>query len=253
MSRTARQRRPWRLAAAIAALHVMTVGIAYLFLRPPAAEQTPAPTGMRASLVELPAAAQARPAQPRPAPARATENADTPTESPARATENADTPTESPARPERQGWRARTAAEIRADAAPTRTHERRPDRARVDGNALRRHLQQSLAAVPAAATVSGRLPQDYSNRLLQWLYSRWQPPTRSQAGHDGMRAVVTLTIAADGRITAGRLVRASGNRAFDQSVRALLQQLDQAPPLPTSHNQAPATVRVTLVLDDTGQ
>lgn len=73
------------------------------------------------------------------------------------------------------------------------------------------------------------IPQNYFEQLKHYFYIRWQQPPRSLLGNRNQEAVVEVTVAADGQILASRIIRASGTKAMDQSVRQLLDNLDTLP------------------------
>lgn len=72
--------------------------------------------------------------------------------------------------------------------------------------------------------------QNYFEQLKHYFYIRWQQPPRSLLGNRNQEAVVEVTVAADGQILASRIIRASGIKAMDQSVRQLLDNLNPLPP-----------------------
>ena len=74
------------------------------------------------------------------------------------------------------------------------------------------------------------IPQNYFEQLKHCFYIRWQQPPRSLLGNRNQEAVVEVTVAADGQILASRIIRASGIKAMDQSVRQLLDNLNPLPP-----------------------
>lgn len=74
------------------------------------------------------------------------------------------------------------------------------------------------------------IPQNYFEQLKHYFYIRWQQPPRSLLGNRNQEAVVEVTVAADGQILASRIIRASGIKAMDQSVRQLLDNLNPLPP-----------------------
>lgn len=74
------------------------------------------------------------------------------------------------------------------------------------------------------------IPQNYFEQLKHYFYIRWQQPPRSLLGNRNREVMVEFTVAANGRILDSRIIRASGIKAMDQSVRQLLDNLNPLPP-----------------------
>ncbi|MFA5203923.1 MAG: TonB C-terminal domain-containing protein, partial [Lentisphaeria bacterium] len=75
----------------------------------------------------------------------------------------------------------------------------------------------------ATASQSASYFADLSSRL----HSLWNQPSRSEIGGGRPRAVVSLTIAGDGRVLGTRLTRPSNRPAMDASIQSLLAGLSR--------------------------
>lgn len=82
----------------------------------------------------------------------------------------------------------------------------------------------------------------YGKNVERYIYSRWVEPPRSLLQGEFPETVIELTIRADGRVSRAEIVRASGNRPMEASVKALLDRLDLLPRPP----EGDITFRITL-------
>jgi TonB family protein len=82
----------------------------------------------------------------------------------------------------------------------------------------------------------------YGKNVERYIYSRWVEPPRSLLQGEFPETVIELTIRADGRVSRAEIVRASGNRPMEASVKALLDHLDLLPRPP----EGDVTFRITL-------
>ena len=69
----------------------------------------------------------------------------------------------------------------------------------------------------------------YGKLVGEYLKTRWAEPPRTLLEGREPRVLIELAIAADGRVTGARILRASGVPAMDESVRRLFQVLDRVP------------------------
>ena len=82
----------------------------------------------------------------------------------------------------------------------------------------------------------------YGKNVENYIYSRWAEPPRALLRGEFPETVVEITIEANGRVSAAKVVRASGNASMEESVKALLSQLDLLPRPPDGR----ITFRITL-------
>ena len=83
---------------------------------------------------------------------------------------------------------------------------------------------------------------NYGKNVERYIYSRWVEPPRSLLGDSYPETVVDITIEANGKVSAVRVVKSSGNRPMESSVQALLANLDLLPRPP----EGPTIYRITL-------
>lgn len=69
----------------------------------------------------------------------------------------------------------------------------------------------------------------YGNNVERYIYSRWSEPSRTLLRGALPETVIEVTIEADGRVSAAKIVKASGNVSMDESVKALISGLDLLP------------------------
>ncbi|MBE6384737.1 MAG: TonB C-terminal domain-containing protein [Lentisphaerae bacterium] len=84
--------------------------------------------------------------------------------------------------------------------------------------------------------------QRYGKNVENYIYSRWAEPPRALLRGEFPETVIEITIAANGRVQSAKVIRASGNRAMEDSVQALLSQLDLLPRPPDGR----ITFQITL-------
>ena len=82
----------------------------------------------------------------------------------------------------------------------------------------------------------------YGQNVERYIYSRWTEPPRSLLGDELPETVIQITIEANGRVSAAKIIRASGNPSMEASVQALLASLDLLPRPPEGR----ITFRITL-------
>ncbi len=72
----------------------------------------------------------------------------------------------------------------------------------------------------------------YGIRVGNYLKYRWIQPPRSLLGDRLPEVLIQLSIAADGRVTDARVLKPSGVKAMDESIKRLLANLDRVPTPP---------------------
>ncbi len=72
----------------------------------------------------------------------------------------------------------------------------------------------------------------YGIRVGNYLKYRWTQPPRSLLGDRLPEVLIQLSIAADGRVTDARVLKPSGVKAMDESIKRLLANLDRVPTPP---------------------
>lgn len=72
----------------------------------------------------------------------------------------------------------------------------------------------------------------YGIRVGNYLKYRWTQPPRSLLGDRLPEVLIQLSIAADGRVTDARVLKPSGVKAMDESIKRLLAGLDRVPTPP---------------------
>ena len=82
----------------------------------------------------------------------------------------------------------------------------------------------------------------YGKNVERYIYSRWVEPPRSLLGDAYPETVVDITIEANGKVSAAKIVKSSGNRSMEASVQALIATLDLLPRPP----EGPTIYRITL-------
>jgi TolA protein len=91
---------------------------------------------------------------------------------------------------------------------------------------------ESSEAAGGAAGSGQRLPpekESYSLQVKDIVSYHWRPPVGALAA--GLKAIFTIKIEPDGRVSALRLDRSSGNADYDLSVERAIRQSSR-PPLP---------------------
>ena len=84
--------------------------------------------------------------------------------------------------------------------------------------------------------------RQYGTRVERYIYSRWVEPPRSLLGNSYPETVVDITIEADGKVSAAKIVKSSGSRPMESSVEILLKNLDLLPRPP----EGPTVYRIIL-------
>ena len=82
----------------------------------------------------------------------------------------------------------------------------------------------------------------YGKNVENYIYSRWAEPPRALLRGEFPETVVEITIEANGKVSSAKIVRASGNVSMEESVKALLSQLDLLPRPPDGR----ISFRITL-------
>lgn len=72
----------------------------------------------------------------------------------------------------------------------------------------------------------------YGIRVGNYLKYRWPQPPRSLLGDRLPEVLIQLSIAADGRVTDARVLKPSGVKAMDESIKRMLANLDRVPTPP---------------------
>lgn len=72
----------------------------------------------------------------------------------------------------------------------------------------------------------------YGIRVGNYLKYRWTQPPRSLLGDRLPEVLIQLSIAADGRVTDARVLKPSGVKAMDESIKRMLANLDRVPTPP---------------------
>ena len=72
----------------------------------------------------------------------------------------------------------------------------------------------------------------YGIRVGNYLKYRWTQPPRSLLGGRLPEVLIQLSIAADGRVTDARVLKPSGVKAMDESIKRMLANLDRVPTPP---------------------
>jgi hypothetical protein len=96
-------------------------------------------------------------------------------------------------------------------------------------NSVRSNGQRSGGAVNGTGTHSTQANNDYLARLVARLQAAFVPPN----GLAGLSAGISLTIDANGVVTARVLTQSSGNTVFDAAVQVALDQLTNVDPPPS--------------------
>lgn len=98
---------------------------------------------------------------------------------------------------------------------------------------LQRQMRQGLppGSTPPAATASGPSFAAVERALRQRLYAAWNQPAGLSAS-SGFFVQAEIEVNRDGSIHTTRILRSSGHGEMDQSVRAALQAVTFAAPLP---------------------
>lgn len=84
--------------------------------------------------------------------------------------------------------------------------------------------------------------QRYGKNVENYIYSRWTEPPRTLLRGEFPETVVEITIEANGRVSAAKVIQASNNQAMEESVQVLLSQLDLLPRPPDGR----ITFQITL-------
>jgi colicin import membrane protein len=102
---------------------------------------------------------------------------------------------------------------------------------------VREGLSKSGVATPVGTSLSGgTVVGSYGERLKAVYDARWT------LGHDladdESAASVSVVVARDGTVKSHRIIKPSGNSAFDRSVRQVLETVRSAPPFPSEMKDA---------------
>lgn len=82
----------------------------------------------------------------------------------------------------------------------------------------------------------------YGRNVERYIYSRWSEPPRSLLRGALPETVIEITIESNGRVSAAKVVKSSGNTPMEESVKALIAGLDLLPRPP----EGQITFRITL-------
>ena len=88
----------------------------------------------------------------------------------------------------------------------------------------------------------------YYNHVHERMYAVWQQPGQLK-NLPGLRTEVTITVAPDGRITARRKTRPSGNDLMDDSVMSAVNSIPALRPLPVGHRK-PVDIAILFEIGD---
>ncbi|MGI8820935.1 MAG: TonB family protein [Chthoniobacterales bacterium] len=97
---------------------------------------------------------------------------------------------------------------------------------------------------------TGRASQfgSYARMLHDRFFSQWVQPTSVVPSGSRMSALVKLRIERDGRVSAFKIIRSSGNVIVDESVGAVAQRVTQVDPLPSGLGGAFYEVNINFEL-----
>jgi len=87
--------------------------------------------------------------------------------------------------------------------------------------------------------------ETYNRKAGMYLKNVWMQPSKSLLGNQLPAVTIELEIAADGRVTGKRILKASGIAAMDDSAKSLLRRLDRMPAPPKA-----TVVQFILQTDD---
>ena len=123
--------------------------------------------------------------------------------------------------PEKPKWKP--AKVIRQNKRVTpRPVKTQPTQKRISASDIQKALGAAGTVSPFAA---------YYNTVKQRMYGVWQVPV---AAPIGLSAQGVITIGADGAVSNRRLLRPSGNAAFDQSIQKALNTVQRLPAPPAN-------------------
>lgn len=163
-------------------------------------------------------------------------------------------PTAKP-KPKKSEWVARKPEEIRGTAKLNRPRRPTPTRpvASVSAADLERKLNAGVRGLRISAptaqhtTASSADINQYYEVVGAMLKSMWNQPTRSEVG--GSPTVkVSVTVLADGRVSATRMLRSSPSRAMNVSVTRVLKILT-ALPAPSDYGIRNASIPIQIVFE----
>lgn len=150
----------------------------------------------------------------------------------------------------------RTAEEIRREMFKNMkkpTQAKKPIKEyKFDSNRLKSSLNKAVQGVrigkssSSSASSSNYNYSSYNSKLISALYNLWSQPNLGRK----LMVTVKLTISKNGRVTAKRVVKKSGNTIMDNSINAMLAKLSTLPPLPSTTPDSQLTQEVTFVLDN---
>jgi len=111
---------------------------------------------------------------------------------------------------------------------------------------IERLLKQGarISDVTQIPTGSQKALGAYYNHVHEKMHAAWQQPA-SLRNLPGLATVVAITVAPDGRVTAHRLVRGSGNDLMDSSVLQAVRSVGRLRPLPAGHRD-PVEIDITF-------
>ena len=231
--------RIWPLVLASLALHAVAIGAGAMARPGPIVDLAQKP--IVAKLVRLGEKRpeqwlprkEAEPPPPAAAPAAVPVPSETPAPAPAR-------PAAAPA-PRAPPAPTRTAAAAAASSSRASDTLQRTLRRLGKEKALEREAWGDPAGSPEGEASDASEGDRYRGLVTQALQSNYRlPATISEQDRLHLRATVVLTIQPDGRISAFRFEKASGNPAFDQALERAVRQA-RLPPPPAELRRAYAT------------
>ena len=71
--------------------------------------------------------------------------------------------------------------------------------------------------------------QAYQQKLGMFLKTKWSQPSKTLLGDTLPSTTIEISIAADGRMLSAKIIKSSGNRVMDESVKRMISILDRLP------------------------
>ena len=147
---------------------------------------------------------------------------------------------------------------------PAKTPETKPAPVQptIDADALEDRLRGqisnpsvvgNLTGVDGTGPGGGGQGDTFMAAVITVLTDQWMQPTRVEIGDEEPTVTTSITVRADGTVTAFQLTKPSGVAAMDDSVERLLRKVRKLPPLGQyGLLQSVLTIEVTFVLDKPG-
>lgn len=85
------------------------------------------------------------------------------------------------------------------------------------------------------ATGEGFTNVNYNDVVQSKIYENWQTPSKNLAKKEGLTVSIGFIISRDGKVTALKIIKSSGNEVLDNSALQAIRDAEPLPPLPDDY------------------